>query len=222
MWKKLQASIYVKYLGIYLGQYLHWSPHVNHLSHKLVKANAMLCKLHHYVNEATIKSIYYAIFHSHLSYVCTAWGQNLNPKHRINLLQKKAIQLISFAQYDVHTLPIFAKLNISMFSCLISLYNCLFIYKHFFSKTPSVFSHVFILASSTHQQNTKFASHGILIKSRCKTSKYGTNAFVASAIASWNFFQKEFTSNNMRQISYSQLKVLIKNYFFNSYSQISV
>ena len=77
--KKLQASSYVKYLGIYLDQYLDWSPHVNHLSHKLVKANAMLCKLRHYVNEATIKSIYYAIFHSHLSYVCTAWGQNLNP-----------------------------------------------------------------------------------------------------------------------------------------------
>ena len=77
--KKLQASSYVKYLGIYLYEYLYWSPHMNHLSHKLVKVNAMLCKLRHYVNEVTIKSIYYAIFHSHLSYVCTAWGQNLNP-----------------------------------------------------------------------------------------------------------------------------------------------
>ena len=87
-----------------IDQYLDWSPHVNHLSDKLVKANAMLCKLRDYVNEATIKLIYYAIFHSHLSYVCTAWSQNLNPKHRINLLQKKAIRIISFAQYDAHTL----------------------------------------------------------------------------------------------------------------------
>ena len=123
---------------------------------------------------------------------------------------------------DAHTLPIFAKLNIIKFSDLISLCNCLFIYKHFISKPASVFSHVFILASNTHEQNTRFASHGLLIKPRCNTSKYGTNAFVASAIASWNLFQKEFPSNNMRQISYSQLKVLIKNYFFNSYSQISV
>ena len=73
------------------------------------------------------------------------------------------------------------------------------------------FSHVFILASNTLEQNTRFASHGPLIKPTCNTSKYGTNAFVASAIASWNFFQKEFPSNDMRQISYSQLKVLIKN-----------
>ena len=138
--KKPQASSYVKYLGIYLDQYLDWSPHVNYLSHKLVKANAMLCKRCHYVNEAILKLIYYAIFHSHLSYVCTAWGQNLNPKHCMNLLLKKAIQTISFAQYDAHTLPIFAKLNTIKFSDLISLCNCLLIYKHFFSKALSVFS----------------------------------------------------------------------------------
>ena len=182
----------------------------------------MLCNLHHYVNEATIKSIYYAIFHSHLSYVCTAWGQNLNPKHRINLLRKRAMRIISFAHYDAHTLPIFTKLKIIKFSDLILLCNCLFIYKHFISKSPSVFSNVFILASNTQEQNTRFASHGLLTKPTCNTSKYGNNPFAASAIASWNFFQKEFPSNNLRQTSYSQLKVLIKNYFFNTYNQISV
>ena len=31
------------------------------------------------MNEVTIQSFYY--FHLHHSYVCTAWGQNLNPKH---------------------------------------------------------------------------------------------------------------------------------------------
>ena len=33
--KKLTSS-YVKYQGIYLDEYLDWSPHMNHLSHKLV------------------------------------------------------------------------------------------------------------------------------------------------------------------------------------------
>ena len=122
---------------------------------------------------------------------------------------------------DAHTLPIFAKLNIIKFSDMISLCNCLFIYKHFISKPASVFSQVFILVSNTHQQNTRFTPHGLLTKPTCNTSKYGTNGFAASAIASWNFFQNKFPSNNLRQISYSQLKVLIKNYFYNSYNQIS-
>ena len=77
-----------------------------------------------------------------------------------------------------------------MFSDQISLCNCLFIYKRFFSKAPSVFSHIFFLASSTHKQNTRFASHSLLLKPRCNTPKYGTNAFVASTIASWRFFPK--------------------------------
>ena len=97
---------------------------MNHISHKLVKSNAMLSKTRHYVNEVTIKSISYAIFNPCLSYVCTAWGQNLNPKHRVNLLQKKAMRIISFTHYDSHTLPIFAKLNIIKFSDMILLCNC--------------------------------------------------------------------------------------------------
>ena len=124
--KNLKPSNYVRYLGIYLDEYLNWSPHINHLSQNLVKSNAILCKPRHFVNVATIKSIYCAIFHSHLSYVCTAWGQNLNPKHDINLLRKKAMQIISFASFNAHTLVIFAKLNIIKFLDLISF--CNFVY----------------------------------------------------------------------------------------------
>ena len=160
-----------------------------------------------------IKSIYYAIFHSQLSYIYTAWGQNLNSKHCINLLQKNAIQIISFASFDPHTLPVFTKLNIK-FPDLISFCNFLFIYKHFLSKSSSVFSNVFILTSNTHEQNTRSASHGLLTKPSCSTPKHGTNAFATSAIKSWNFFQKKFSNNNLCQLSYSQLKLLIKDLLF--------
>ena len=170
--KKLKPLNYVRYLCIYLDEHLNRSPHINHLSQKLVKANAMLFKLWNFVNVATIKSIYYAIFHSHFSYVCTAWGQNLNSKHWINLLQKKAMRIISFAFFDAHTLPIFA-------FC-----NCLFIYKHFLSKSRSVFSNVFVLTSNTHKQNTRSGSHGLLAKPSCSTSKHSINAFAVSAIKS--------------------------------------
>ena len=111
--------------------------------------------------------------------------------------------------------PICAKLNIIKFPDLISFCNCLFIYKHFLNKSSSVFSNVFILTSNTHEQNTRSASYGLLTKPSCSTSKYGTNAFVTSAIKSWNFFQKKFPNNNLCQLSYSQLKLLIKNLFSN-------
>ena len=132
MWKKLKPSNYVRHLGIYLDDYILIGSPILTISAKS-QLNPMLCFVN-FVNVATIKSIYYTIFHSHLSYVCTAWGQNLNSKQRINLLQKKAMRVTGFASFDAHTLLIFAKLNIIKFPDLTSFCNCLFVYKHFLSK----------------------------------------------------------------------------------------
>ena len=117
--------------------------------------------------------------------------------------------ILSFASLNAHTLPTFAKLNIINFPDLISFCNCLFIYKHFLNKSSLDFCNVFILTSNTHEQNTRSASYGLLTKPSCSTSKYGTNAFAASAIKSWNFFPQTFSNNNLCQLSYSQLKLLI-------------
>ena len=46
--EKTPTSSYVKYQALYLYQYFDWSPHINHLSHKLVKANAMFSTLCQY------------------------------------------------------------------------------------------------------------------------------------------------------------------------------
>ena len=49
--KKLFTSKSVKYLGVILDECLQWNFHTNQLCLKLNKANAMLCKIRHYVNE---------------------------------------------------------------------------------------------------------------------------------------------------------------------------
>ena len=54
MWEKTPSIQLCKISRLYFDN-LDWSPHTNRLCHKLVKANAMLCKPRHYVNEATIK-----------------------------------------------------------------------------------------------------------------------------------------------------------------------
>ena len=42
---KLKQSNYIRYFDIHMDEYVNWSPHINHLSEKLVKSNAMLGKL---------------------------------------------------------------------------------------------------------------------------------------------------------------------------------
>ena len=129
------------------------------------------------------------------------------------------MRIISFASFDAHTLPIFAKLYTIKFPDLISFCTCLFMYKHILWKSPSVFSNVFVPTSITYKQNTRSASQGLLTKPSCSTSKYGTNTFGTSAIKSWYFFQNKVSNKNLCQLYYSQLKLLIKNHFFNSYNQ---
>ena len=129
------------------------------------------------------------------------------------------MQKISFASFDAYTLPLFAKSNIIKFSNLISFCDCLFSINIFWVSFPQIFSNVFILTSSNSKQSARSALHGLLTKPSCSTSKYGTNAFAASAIKSWNLLKRKFSNNSLCQLSYSQLKVLIKNHFIISYNQ---
>ena len=60
------------------------------MSHKLIRRNAILSKLRYYVNKATLRTVYFAIFHSYINNAPTAWENTSYPQQGISLLQKKA------------------------------------------------------------------------------------------------------------------------------------
>ena len=66
--KRLFETNSVKYLGIQIDKRLTWKQHINHVALELNKANAMLSKLRHVLDIKTLRSVYYAIFESHLCY----------------------------------------------------------------------------------------------------------------------------------------------------------
>ena len=58
-------------------------------------------------------SLYFAIFHSHLTYGLPVWGfANQGLLDNIALLQKKALRIITSADYHAHTKPIMKQTNI--------------------------------------------------------------------------------------------------------------
>ena len=107
--KKLYPPHHVKYLGVYLDGYLNCVTHVNQLCMKIVKTNVMLSKIRYFVNKTTLQSIYFAVFNSHSSYACTAWGQPTVPSHRACILQKTALRMICFAKFNDHTTSIISQ-----------------------------------------------------------------------------------------------------------------
>ena len=87
--KRLYSTGSVKYLGVKIDTNLSWQYHVNDLSVKLNRANALLFRMRKYVSCKILSSIYFAIFDSYLSYCCLVWAQNCNTIQRIVILQKK-------------------------------------------------------------------------------------------------------------------------------------
>ena len=74
--KRLYPTESVKYLGVKIDTNHSWQYHVNDLSVKLNRANAFLFKMRKYVSCKILRSIYFAIFGSYLSYCCLVWAQN--------------------------------------------------------------------------------------------------------------------------------------------------
>ena len=67
---------------------LSWQCQVTGFSIKLNTANALLFKIRKYVSPKILRSIYFGIFESHLSYCSLTWAQNFRTIQRIVTLQK--------------------------------------------------------------------------------------------------------------------------------------
>ena len=65
---RIYPSKNIKYLGIHLDETLNGAFHCGTLMKKLKRANGMLCKARHYITNDDLKTLYFAIFSSHLIY----------------------------------------------------------------------------------------------------------------------------------------------------------
>ena len=120
MQKKNSCIQYVKYLSVFIDENLNWKKHINKISTKLIKGNAMLSKLRHSVNKDILLSVYYGIFHSH---------QAKFSLNRITLLQKRAIRILHSAAY--HTSPLLYRSKVLKFVDIDSLETCIVVNKYF-------------------------------------------------------------------------------------------
>ena len=96
--KLLHPSQNVKYLGIQIDEFLSFNKHADYMVSKLRRNNGMLSKIRHFVPVNVLRSIYYSIFESHLTYCCNVWGQKGNPiVDKLISLQNKALRIITFS-----------------------------------------------------------------------------------------------------------------------------
>ena len=88
--------------------------------------------------------LYHAIILPFFSYCCIVWGNtydhNIKPLER---MQKKAIRLITFSDFDAHTSPLFSQLKLLKLQDHIKLQTLYFMHQFFHDKLPKVFDYFF-------------------------------------------------------------------------------
>ena len=112
---KIKLCGSVKYLDVKTDTNFSWKYHVNDLSIKLNRANALFFNMRKYVSLKILRSIFFAIFDSCLSYCSLVWAQNCSTIQRIVILQKKVVRIISFSTKEFpYQPPIQPKLHLKI------------------------------------------------------------------------------------------------------------
>ena len=181
--KGLYPTENVKYLGVKIYTNLTWQHHVNDLSIKLNRANALLFKMRKYVSLEILKSIYFAIFDSYLFYYSLFWAQNFSTIQQISILQKKAIRIINFQRKNPHTSLLFKQNSISKFQDKICSKNILFVSRSLSNLSPSIFNTWFSFSSDQHNYETSSSTQGNLMKLFYKTNRYGKYSIIVSVVS---------------------------------------
>ena len=123
---KLTPTNKLMYLGVIVDNKLNGEFHCQVLTGKLNRANGMLSKIRHYVPKTELKSIYHAIFASHLRYGCQIWGlENTKKVEKVGKLQDKALRIINFAEFRAPVDPLYFSNELLKLSDMVRLSNCL-------------------------------------------------------------------------------------------------
>ena len=121
-------------------------------------------KSRHHVSSQQLKDIYSVS--SHLTYGSQIWGQGKNTyNNKISIIQKNALHIISFPEFNAHTDPLFKKLKILKIKDNITLQNCLLAHDFIYNKLPNPLRILLI--------NTRNAMAGNVYITFLKTTRYG-------------------------------------------------
>ena len=135
--KKIEPKHHAKYLGVILDEHLSFNEYTNTLKQKLNTENGILAKLRYYVSADILKTIYYALFDSHMRYACQSWGLSHSKTFdMIQSAQTKTLRIINFKQSTEPSEPLYQKLKISMLKNNIILNNCLFVFDKLTNNLP--------------------------------------------------------------------------------------
>ena len=107
----IEMVTYFKFLGIYLDQELNFEKQYQIIYNKLVQFIFIVRKLTKLLPLICLRSLYFAYFHSYLTYCSIVWVQGLRKQQQNCLykLQKCIVRLVARKSSLEHCMPVFKK-----------------------------------------------------------------------------------------------------------------
>ena len=136
----------------------------------------MIYKIRDNCTRSVLRSLYFSLFNSHLSYGIPVWAKSIY-SNKLLLLQKKIVRAISFSKYSAPTKPIFKDLNILRFDDIFKSQIASLMWDYDHDALPDELNSLFTRRSDFHSQNLRNARNQRLYTSTLRNTKYGSNSF---------------------------------------------
>ena len=95
-----EEKISAKYLGVILDHKFTYEEHIKQVRSKLIKGNAILSKVRHFIPEKMLMNTYNAHIQPHIDYGFALWGYAAKTQLDSVLKQhKKAVRILNFIKY---------------------------------------------------------------------------------------------------------------------------
>lgn len=110
------STPYAKFLGVLIDPKLTFKHHISMVTKKVSTSLYFMRKTKNILSEKAMKLLYYSLFHSYLIYANQLWTCTTESLLKpLFLKQKIAIRIITNANYNARTEPLFKKLNVLPF-----------------------------------------------------------------------------------------------------------
>ena len=206
-----QRAIVTKFLGVLIDHKLTWNEHTSNMCNKIAKNIGILRKVN-YFPPKILKLLYHSFLTPYFSYCTIAWANSSKRNlDRLLKLQKKAIRIVSHAQFNSHTKPLFNDLKILNVIDIGNLQIGIFMYLCFTSQLPNIILHYFNLNTNIHNYSTRnaFKFHYPKLRTTCML-----NSIFYKGPRVWNNIPPEIRSSK----SINVFKRKYKNYLLNMYN----
>lgn len=172
---KIELVNTYKFLGIWFDEHLNWKHNTDDKCKKIAKINGILNRIKFKLSTDVLKTIYFGLIHSHLTYGLLVWHNenSLNNLDRLFLLQKRSVRLISKSPYIAHTDPIFKRLKVQKISDIFLTRGLKLFRNASYSSCPIFITNCLIPQCTSHSYNTRHRTRIPLARARTNIVKQG-------------------------------------------------